>query len=542
MSSNQNTDLPEEEPSQAGPSPKAPEHLNSSGCRIGYSEGKGRGVYASQDIPAQRVIEISPILVFTSGEYEQHGKHTVLDHYTFKWRDGRMALALGLGSLFNHSQAPNVSYILDSETESIRYMTTRPVKRDEELCIFYGHKLWFDPVDAGPPANDMGENQEDEDGWGGLSVLDDECEVFGDCIAKFMSGDPDELVAEEALPFTRLKTIPDDEDEEELDAAERRSFQLYRASVGCRYSGPTTNNYDAQMAQTERSRDAINVSLKADPQTRYQDVDPSDLHSRLSGSAPASRGRWDVSTIHREGPALGGTDCDVAQIKVYILAHYICSSEEREAEEWSKGKVRWACEMMRRVVQEARQAGRQGELPVAAYVPIPFDEETRVASQMLSPLSAHDTRKSAAHPLRHAILNLVRALADYRATVRTDAGIKSPLPQLTPIVDDPDVPPHTPDFDTADMSLSATKNGAHYLLTSLTLFTTHEPCIMCSMALLHSRVKEVFYLIPMDKTGGCGGVTCVPKLEGVNHRFGIHKWKMDSIWTEGLEIDSATDA
>lgn len=25
------------------------------------------------------------------------GKHTILDHYTFKWTDGRMALALGLG-------------------------------------------------------------------------------------------------------------------------------------------------------------------------------------------------------------------------------------------------------------------------------------------------------------------------------------------------------------------------------------------------------------------------------------------------------------
>ena len=25
------------------------------------------------------------------------GRHTVLDHYTFKWTEGRMALALGLG-------------------------------------------------------------------------------------------------------------------------------------------------------------------------------------------------------------------------------------------------------------------------------------------------------------------------------------------------------------------------------------------------------------------------------------------------------------
>lgn len=48
---------------------------------------------------------------------------------------------------------------------------------------------------------------------------------------------------------------------------------------------------------------------------------------------------------------------------------------------------------------------------------------------------------------------------------------------------------------------------------------------MCSMALLHSRVAKVMYLIPMGKTGGCGGLACLPRLEGVNHRFGILRWK-----------------
>jgi hypothetical protein len=33
------------------------------------------------------------------------------------------------------------------------------------------------------------------------------------------------------------------------------------------------------------------------------------------------------------------------------------------------------------------------------------------------------------------------------------------------------------------------------------------------------------YLIPMGGTGGCGGSRCLPRLEGVNHRFGILKWK-----------------
>ena len=99
------------------PAPNAPEHINSTGCKIKYSEEKGRGVYgmsalmvhhssrpsiisfaASKPLPAHTLLEISPALLFSTEEYEAHGRHTVLDHYTFKWRDGRMALALGLGT------------------------------------------------------------------------------------------------------------------------------------------------------------------------------------------------------------------------------------------------------------------------------------------------------------------------------------------------------------------------------------------------------------------------------------------------------------
>lgn len=64
------------------------------------------------------------------------------------------------------------------------------------------------------------------------------------------------------------------------------------------------------------------------------------------------------------------------------------------------------------------------------------------------------------------------------------------------------------------------------------------------MALLHSRVKEIIYLEPMEKTGGCGSIACVPKLEGVNHRYGISRWKAGEggINFDGLMIDKAIDA
>jgi len=59
------------------------------------------------------------------------------------------------------------------------------------------------------------------------------------------------------------------------------------------------------------------------------------------------------------------------------------------------------------------------------------------------------------------------------------------------------------------------------------------------MALLHSRVKEVIYVYPMSQTGGCGSITCLPTLKGVNHRYSIAQWKPDG-HEDDLMIDRDT--
>jgi tRNA-specific adenosine deaminase 3 len=67
----------------------------------------------------------------------------VFYHYTFCTRGGDFLLALGLGSLFNHRNPPNVEYRVDSANDIVRYYACGPIHAGEELFIFYGHKLWF---------------------------------------------------------------------------------------------------------------------------------------------------------------------------------------------------------------------------------------------------------------------------------------------------------------------------------------------------------------------------------------------------------------
>lgn len=104
---------------------------------------RGRGVFTREVIPKNTLVEISPILLFTKEEYASHGKYTVLDHYTYCWSSGSYALALGLGSMFNHDSQPNVGFIRDMDKNLIKYVSLRQIEKEEELCISYGNNLWF---------------------------------------------------------------------------------------------------------------------------------------------------------------------------------------------------------------------------------------------------------------------------------------------------------------------------------------------------------------------------------------------------------------
>ena len=74
--------------------------------------GAGRGVFATAAVARGTLLERAPCIRFDAASYRAHVAHTCLEFYVFSLRGGGVLLALGWGSLFNHSPTPNLDYKL----------------------------------------------------------------------------------------------------------------------------------------------------------------------------------------------------------------------------------------------------------------------------------------------------------------------------------------------------------------------------------------------------------------------------------------------
>jgi hypothetical protein len=117
---------------------------------IDQSPGKGRGVFTDSTIPAGAPIERAPVIIIPAGQWENM-EGTVLFDYYFAWKE-HSALALGLGSLYNHSYNPNARYHKQYAEQVIEIVALRTIHAGEEILINYNgdpqddSPLWFHPL------------------------------------------------------------------------------------------------------------------------------------------------------------------------------------------------------------------------------------------------------------------------------------------------------------------------------------------------------------------------------------------------------------
>ena len=117
---------------------------------IKTSQIHDRGVFANTDIKKNEIIEICPVIVI-SKEDRLVLEKTIIDEYAYQWGEDSLccAIALGNGSLYNHSYNPNAIYEKDFNAKILIIRAYEAIKAGAEIFINYNMDpkdksvLWF---------------------------------------------------------------------------------------------------------------------------------------------------------------------------------------------------------------------------------------------------------------------------------------------------------------------------------------------------------------------------------------------------------------
>ena len=117
---------------------------------IDTTKTMGRGVFTRKPIPADTVIEISPVIVMSKEDRILLDK-TLLHDYIFEWGKDKdqCCMALGLIPMYNHSYQSNCEYFMNFDDDTIFIKTVKKIDAGAELTINYNgdwndaEKVWF---------------------------------------------------------------------------------------------------------------------------------------------------------------------------------------------------------------------------------------------------------------------------------------------------------------------------------------------------------------------------------------------------------------
>lgn len=106
----------------------------------------GRGVFATEDIAKGQIIETVPMIVmpreqvFPKGCDKDTKALSRISWYVFEWFPEKgvpqTGLALGYGSLYNHSYSANAEYI-HAGKDFMHFRAVKNIKKGEEIFVNY---------------------------------------------------------------------------------------------------------------------------------------------------------------------------------------------------------------------------------------------------------------------------------------------------------------------------------------------------------------------------------------------------------------------
>jgi len=106
-------------------------------------------MFCIEEIGKESVIEICPILIIPGQQAREIVSGYVLYEYYFEWKKDSIALALGYGSLYNHSPVPNAFFEADYKNQYIIFRASEDIPAGTEILVDYHagnpeEKVWFD--------------------------------------------------------------------------------------------------------------------------------------------------------------------------------------------------------------------------------------------------------------------------------------------------------------------------------------------------------------------------------------------------------------
>lgn len=121
--------------------------LTSERVEARVSKRHGLGVFARCDIGKGEVVEHCPVLLLDPRDAQTLAEGS-LSGYMYDWDDGRSAIALGCGSLYNHDPDPSAEYRQGADGASLIVKARRHIATGDEITIDYtgggAIELWFD--------------------------------------------------------------------------------------------------------------------------------------------------------------------------------------------------------------------------------------------------------------------------------------------------------------------------------------------------------------------------------------------------------------